>query len=233
MKQKPKAFIFDLDGVITDTAEFHFLAWGKLAKGLGITIDRKFNEKLKGISRRESLELILALKPSLQFSHREKEQLAANKNEHYKEFINTITPDHILPGINALLETIKDCDIKIALGSASKNGPAVLGRLGLIDFFDYIVDAGTVTKGKPDPETFVTAADYLQLPYEECIGVEDASAGVEAIKSANMFAVGVGSKKHLTNADYVVEDTSELKFEKILERYHQNGGSNKRWLKNK
>ena len=162
MTQYPKAFIFDLDGVITDTAEFHFLAWKKLAEELGVSIDRQFNEQLKGISRMESLERILELNSSLlKLSNEEKLRLANQKNDHYLELIESINPDYILPGIESLLKKSKEQNIKIALGSASKNALKVLDKLGLTNYFDYVVDASKVKKGKPDPETFTTAADFL------------------------------------------------------------------------
>ncbi|GGA71521.1 beta-phosphoglucomutase [Ornithinibacillus halotolerans] len=221
MKNYPKAFIFDLDGVITDTSEFHYLAWKKLADEIGIKIDREFNEKLKGISRMESLDLILALSPSNNnLSADEKERLASKKNEHYQELIQSINATNILPGIEVLLKEIRRNNIKIALGSASKNATEVLKQLGITEYFDFVVDASTVTKGKPDPETFTTAADRLHIPYEACVGVEDAKAGVEAINKAEMFSVGVGEIKHLGDAKYVVQDTSELVFEEIVKRYN-------------
>ena len=152
MRDDPKAFIFDLDGVITDTAEFHFLAWKQLGAELGVVIDRRFNEQLKGISRMESLDMILALKPSLlNMSYQEKEQLAAKKNLHYQRLITTITSENILPGIEDLLNNIKSHGIKIALGSASKNANIVLNQLGITDAFDYVVDAAKIIQGKPDP----------------------------------------------------------------------------------
>lgn len=222
MSHFPKAFIFDLDGVITDTAEFHYLAWKKLAKELGLSIDRQFNEQLKGISRMESLEKILALDPSLSaMSNEEKERLATEKNEYYLTLIDQLQPDAILPGIEQLLKKCVEQKVKIALGSASKNAQTIVEKLGLIEYFDYIVDAGKVEKGKPDPETFTTAADYLGVPYSDCIGLEDAVAGVEAVNSAQMFSVGVGSFEHLHHADYVVEDTSELIFEDIIKQYQK------------
>ena len=220
MIQSPKAFIFDLDGVITDTAEYHFLAWKKLAEELGISIDRQFNEQLKGISRMESLECILELKSSLlDLPHEEKVRLANQKNEHYLELIEAINPESILPGIVDLLEKCKEQNIKIALGSASKNAFKIVDKLGLIKYFDYVVDASKVKNGKPHPETFTTAADFLNIPYSECIGLEDAAAGVEAVNKANMFSVGVGEEKHLSHADYLVGDTSELVFEEIIKHY--------------
>lgn len=217
----PKAFIFDLDGVITDTAEYHYLAWKQLAEELGITIDRKFNEQLKGISRMDSLERILALKPSLQLSQEEKERLATKKNEHYKELIKNISPKDLLPGIKQLLDDIKEREIPIALASASKNAPVVIEQLGVGHYFAHIVDAAKVENGKPDPEIFIKAADFLGVPYEQCIGVEDAPAGVEAINRANMFSVGIGSKESLAHADYVVTDTAQLNFATIIEQYQK------------
>ncbi|SET00301.1 beta-phosphoglucomutase [Oceanobacillus limi] len=219
MSQSPKLFIFDLDGVITDTAEFHYLAWKKLAEELGVTFDRQFNEQLKGISRMESLERILALNPALSLTEEDKEQRAHDKNEYYKNLIASIDGEHTLPGIENLLKEIQGSGIKIALGSASKNASMVLEKLGLTNYFNYIVDAAKVSKGKPDPETFTTAADTLGIAYSDCIGVEDAAAGVEAINKAGMFSVGVGSSDHLAAADYIVEDTAKLNFEEIVRQY--------------
>lgn len=222
MASYPKAFIYDLDGVITDTAEYHFLAWQKIAGEMGIRIDRKFNERLKGIGRMESLELILALEPSLaKLTDAEKDRLAAKKNEYYLEMIETMGPQNVLPGIENLLEENKKHGVKTALGSASKNAQHVLDMLGLTADFDYIVDAAKVVKGKPNPETFTVAADALGVPYDECVGIEDSAAGVEAINGANMFSVGVGDEAHLPNADYLVGDTAKLIFEEISRKYNE------------
>lgn len=222
MAQSPKLFIYDLDGVITDTAEFHFSAWKKLAEELGITIDRQFNEQLKGINRMDSLDRILALGSSpAELSYDEKVELATRKNGYYLELIEAINPDHILPGITDLLKKNKEAGIKIALGSASKNAPRILDKLELSGYFDYVVDAAQVEKGKPDPETFTTAADGLKIAYQDCIGIEDAAAGVEAVNRANMFSVGVGDEAHLAHADYLVKETSELIFEEIIQQFHK------------
>ncbi|MEH7222270.1 beta-phosphoglucomutase [Bacillus sp. JJ1566] len=220
MSQLPKAFIFDLDGVITDTAEYHFLAWKALAEELGISIDRAFNEDLKGISRLESLERILALDPSkVTMSTEKKEYYANQKNEHYKKLIESIGPKDILPGIEALLKEIKLNGIKIALGSASKNAHAVLGQLGLTHYFDYIVDAANISKGKPNPETFLVAADGVTVPAKECIGVEDAVAGVQAINDAGMFSVAIGPQEQFPNANMRIDNTVELNFNGIISRF--------------
>ena len=208
--------------MITDTAEFHFLAWQKIAQELGISIDRHFNEQLKGVGRMDSLNLILKLDPLLSpLSDADKQDLASRKNELYLELVETIDSSNILPGIEKLLAANKEQGVKIALGSASKNARYVLERLGLTHYFDYIVDASQVAKGKPDPETFTAAADALGVDYPACIGIEDSAAGVAAINAANMFSVGVGNAAHLVAADYLVEDTAQLIFEKIVERYRQ------------
>lgn len=224
MTTEPKLFIYDLDGILTDTAEFHFLAWKKLADGLGIPLDREFNEQLKGISRMDSLDRILARDPTYaELSEREKEKLAAKKNKYYLELIEAITPAHVLPGMESFLEANKKSGAKIALGSASKNAPAILDKLGLTAFFDYVVDAAVVKEGKPDPETFTAAADALGIAYRDCIGIEDAAAGVEAINRAGMFSVGVGDEAFLSHADYLVSDTSALDFEEVVRRFKKSG----------
>ncbi|MBU9674065.1 beta-phosphoglucomutase [Planococcus sp. CP5-4] len=222
MAKSPELVIYDLDGVITDTAEFHYLAWKNLAEQLGILIDRNFNEQLKGISRMDSLDRILELGSSAKpFSYEEKVELATRKNSYYLELIEEITPDHILPGIKNFLQENKEANIKIALGSASKNAPLILEKLGLSHYFDYVVDAGKVKKGKPDPETFTAAADALGVSYSNCIGIEDAAAGVEAVNRANMFSVGVGDRTHLAHAHYLVNETSELDFQKIIQQFQK------------
>lgn len=220
MPNQVKAFIFDLDGVITDSAELHYLAWKQLADELGIPMDRAFNERLKGISRMDSLELILTHgKREHDFTSEEKETLATKKNDHYKALIGTLSEKDVLPGIMDLLQALQANEIKIGLASASKNASLVIKRLGIQSFFDTIVDAATVANGKPNPEIFLKAADSLMVPYETCIGVEDAAAGVEAIKAAGMYAVGVGTPKVMEKADYTVIETNELRFEKIIAAY--------------
>lgn len=220
MTKQPQAFIFDLDGVITDTAEYHFLAWHKLATNLKIPFPKEFNEELKGISRMESLEKILLYGGRQQdFSKAEKEGLAAEKNQHYLKLIEKITPNDILPGIQPLIQDIKANGLKLALASASKNAFSVMEALRLKDDFDIIVDAKKVKKGKPDPEVFLTAAKLLNVDATACIGIEDAVAGVDAIKAAGMFAVAVGQTDSFKKADLVVATTDQLSFENILKHY--------------
>lgn len=216
----PQAFIFDLDGVITDTAEFHYLAWKQIGEGLGIEVDRELNERLKGVSRMESLERVLAASPQpIRLTVEEKEQLATRKNKVYQQLIDQIQPSDALPGIEALLSEIRNAGIRLALGSASKNAPFVVERLGLTDAFDYIVDAGRIQNGKPHPETFLNAADHFGVPYRACIGVEDSEAGIEAINAAGMFSVGIGSTDALREAKYLVHDTAGLTFSGIREAF--------------
>lgn len=217
-----KGFIFDLDGVLTDTAEYHYLAWKKLADRLGIQLDRKMNEQLKGISRMDSLDRILAIGNQMdRYTLEEKEKLADEKNEDYKELILKVTPNDLLPGIANLLADLRAKDIRLALASASKNGPVIMERLGIADMFDTVVDPATLAKGKPDPEIFIKGAQQLKLKPIECVGVEDAQAGIKSINAAGIFSVGVGTKEMMKEADYAVTSTQELKLEEILKRANQ------------
>ncbi|NLK96786.1 MAG: beta-phosphoglucomutase [Epulopiscium sp.] len=207
-----KGVIFDLDGVITDTAGYHFQAWAALAKELGIEIDEEFNEKLKGVSRMESLEAILKHgNRENDFTKEEKEALATKKNDHYKELIKNITKKDILPGIEKLLQELKENNIKIALGSASKNAPVILKQLEIEEYFDYVVDANQIKNSKPAPDIFIDGLKGLELKPEEAVGVEDAEAGIEAIHGAGMIAIGVGVK-----GDVNVSSTEELTYDVIL-----------------
>ncbi|SHS45808.1 hydrolase [Mycobacteroides abscessus subsp. abscessus] len=213
-----EAVVFDLDGVITDTAHFHFLAWKQLAEEVGINIDEVFNERLKGVSRMDSLELILKEgNKQNEFSLSQKEEMADKKNAHYCEFLKDLTPADVLPGIPELLAAIKAEGILIGLASVSKNAGTVLKALKLESAFDYCADAAKISKSKPDPEIFLTACKGLGVDPSRCIGIEDAQAGVEAIKASGMFAVGVGQS--LDNIDYKVTATSELDWEKIKAEY--------------
>ena len=187
-----KGLVFDLDGVITDTAERHYLAWKRIADRLGIAIDREWNERLKGISRTESLELILSEKSGCLLETEEKEQLLKEKNTHYLELIAEITAVDILPGIPELLEEAKIAGYRMAIASASKNAPLILERLGLSTFFDAVVDPESLKHNKPHPEIFERAAQALGLETHTCIGFEDSLAGIEGIKRAGMPAVAIG-----------------------------------------
>lgn len=218
-----KAVIFDLDGVITDTAEYHFQAWGSLAAALGNPFDREFNEQLKGISRIESLDKILERGDRANaYSDDDKRKLAAQKNTEYQRLISALTPADVLPGIRALLTELRDAGIGIALASASKNAAFILERLELTYYFDSVVDVTAIRHGKPDPEIFLTGAANLGVQPADCIGIEDAQAGIQAIKSAGMFAVGVGTPSQMQGADIVVATTAELSL-RMLEDYFFRG----------
>jgi beta-phosphoglucomutase len=217
-----EAVIFDLDGVITDSAEYHFLAWQELARSIGIPFTREDNEELKGVSRMESLEIILRIGNKQDaFTQEKKEELAASKNDHYVQLIQKITPRDLLPGIGQLIADIRAKGLKLGLASASKNAFTVMELLGLKEEFDVIVDANSVVNGKPHPEVFLRAAELLGVNPECCIGVEDAAAGVEAIKAADMFAVAVGPEEYFEKADLVYSSTGELVLDNILEVYNR------------
>lgn len=208
-----KGVLFDLDGVITDTAEYHFLAWKKLADDLGISIDREFNERLKGVSREDSLTLILEHgNKQDDISTEQFTQLAKEKNENYVEMIQAISPKDIYPGILELLTDLKNNGIKIALASASKNGPLLLDKMEISHFFDAIVDPASLAAGKPAPDIFLAAASAVDIDIKEAIGIEDAAAGVQAIKASGALPIGVGEAKDLGDDIALVPDTSHLSF---------------------
>jgi beta-phosphoglucomutase len=211
-----KAFVFDLDGVLTETSEQHYLAWKALVNGMGMDFDREFNENLKGVSRIESLERILVhCGREKDFTSDEKLEMADWKNEIYKEMIKNITPEDLFDGILEVLKELKAKGIKIAIGSVSKNAPAIIHGLGIENYVDYIVDVNRVKKGKPAPDIFLDAAERFGLKPEECIGIEDAEVGIEAIKAAGMFAVGVGTADKMYAADIVFDCPQKLDLEKM------------------
>lgn len=213
-----KGMLFDLDGVITDTAHYHYLAWKKTAESIGIAFDEAFNEKLKGVSRMDSLLLILKKdNRENDFTQAEIEALAADKNEFYVSLLQEITPADVLPGIKELIAALKKQNLKCAIASVSKNARTVLRALEMEQQFDYIVDAAKITKSKPNPEIFIEAARGLGLKPSEVIGIEDAQAGIEAINAAGIISVGVGSG--LRDAEMTVKNTSLLDL-RILEILH-------------
>jgi beta-phosphoglucomutase len=216
MEDTTIACIFDLDGVLVDTAVYHYQAWKKLANSLGFDFSHEQNEQLKGVNRMRSLDKILAW-GGVQKTQEEKEELAALKNTWYVDMISKMSASEVLPGSVALLEALHAKGIKMALGSASKNSGLILERTKLAHFFDAIVDGNAVTTSKPDPEVFVKGAELLQTPVAECIVFEDASAGVEAALAANMTVVGVGEEKNLPGADIWVKDLSEISVEQLIE----------------
>lgn len=216
-----KGLLFDLDGVITDTAGYHYQAWKQIAEEIGIVITPQFNEQLKGISREESLNRILYFgKRDTKFSEKEKALLRDKKNMMYLELIDKITPEDILPKIDLLLEEATQNNIKLAVASASNNGPLILKKLGLEDTFDIVVDPDKVENGKPFPDIFIKATEMLSLKNHEVVGIEDSSAGVQSINAADIFSIGIGSKDSLKDADFIVNKTSDLSLEIILEQFN-------------
>lgn len=208
-----KGYIFDLDGVLVDTAKYHFLAWQRLAKELNIEFTIEDNERLKGVSRMRSLDIILEI-GQVTLDEGQKFTLADKKNEWYKEYIMKMDETEILTGVSAFLSHIKSKGMKVALGSASKNSPIILERTGLSKYFDAIVDGNDVSTAKPDPEVFLLGAEKLQLKPEECVVFEDAQAGVEAAKAAGMKVIAVGCEENLKGADLYIENM-EKDFERI------------------
>lgn len=204
-----KACIFDLDGVIVDTARYHYLAWKRLADELNISFEERDNERLKGVSRMASLNILLEL-GGRQASDEEKTKLAARKNLWFVDFINHMNRSEIFVGVEDLLRDIRLQGILVGLASSSKNAPQVVKALGIAALFDAIVDGSMVTRTKPDPEIFLLAASLLNVPPVNCVVIEDAAAGIEAAKAAGMKCIGVGSREQLSAADLVVEKTGEI-----------------------
>ena len=209
-----KACIFDLDGVIVDTAVYHYKAWKRLANELGFDLTEEQNEKLKGVSRVRSLELILQW-GGVTKTAAAQEELAARKNEWYVEMINRMTPDEILPGAKEFLIACREAGLKTALGSASKNSGTILDKVGIAGLFDAVIDGNKVSKPKPDPEVFLKGAEELGMEPAVCVVFEDAIAGVEAAKNGGMKAVGVGSPEVLGEADLVISGLNEMSLQKL------------------
>ncbi|AXT58816.1 beta-phosphoglucomutase [Aquimarina sp. AD10] len=205
-----KAFIFDLDGVIVDTAKYHFLAWQNLANNLGISFSEEQNEQLKGVSRIRSLEKILEW-GNKTISEEEFTRLMTEKNEEYLEYIKKMDTTEILPDVPRVLDYLISKNQGIALGSASKNARIILEKVQLQEKFEAIVDGTNVSKAKPDPEVFLIGAKELGISPENCVVFEDSVAGVQAANSANMISIGIGNRQVLHEADYVFNDFTEIK----------------------
>lgn len=212
-------FIFDLDGVITDTAKFHYQAWKALADSLGIPIDETFNETLKGISRMDSLDRILAHgHRENAFTPAEKEALAQKKNDHYVQLLEHLTTEDVLPGVVPLLQQAQARHIPCAVASASKNAPLILEKLGVRAYFATVVDPNSLSKGKPDPEIFLAAADSIGVLPQNAIGFEDAQSGIDGLKAAGIYAVGLSASQPLIGADMQVSEMTELSVDALLNR---------------
>jgi beta-phosphoglucomutase len=204
-----RAFIFDLDGVVVDTAKFHFVAWQRLASSLGINFTEEENEQLKGVSRIKSLEKILAW-GNKEIDKKTFEEKLVQKNEEYLVMVETLTKDDILPGVHEFLKDLKSNNQPIALGSASKNARPILKKMGIYDLFDAIVDGTDVSKAKPDPEVFLNACELLNMNPENAIVFEDSIAGVQAANIAGMISIGLGNQKNLSEADEVFESFRDM-----------------------
>jgi beta-phosphoglucomutase len=210
------ACIFDLDGVIVDTAKYHFLAWKRLADQLGIRFTEEDNERLKGVSRMASLEIILEIGNRKPDDNR-KLEYATLKNNWYVEYISKMSPDEILPGSLDFIKELRNANIRIAVGSASKNTPMILERVGILELFDAVADGNNIGKAKPDPEVFLKAAEMVGTDPVNCVVFEDAVAGVQAALNAGMMCIGIGSAKVLTEAHAVVKGLNEMNLARLLE----------------
>ncbi len=200
-----KAVLFDLDGVIVDTSNHHFLAWKKLCLKFGHNLTETENEFIKGLSREESLIKIIDF-ANLSFSEEKFNQYLIKKNSYYLDLINTISPKNILPGVKIFLNYLKKKSIKTSLCSSSKNAKLVLKKLDLISFFDFIIDGNDIKMGKPNPEIFLTASKKLKMKPKNCLVFEDAQSGIDAANNAGMVVFGIGNKNNLKNLDYCFTD---------------------------
>lgn len=208
--QKIKGVIFDLDGVLVDTAKYHYLAWKKLANKLGFDFSEKDNERLKGVSRMRSLEILLEI-GGISTDENQKIKWAEEKNESYVESLKTLDKTALLEGTLDYLNVLHNQGVKISLGSASKNAPLILSQTAIQHRFDAVIDGNCVSKAKPDPEVFLTAAKALNLSPSDCAVFEDSLAGIQAAKKGGMLAVGVGDKENLPGADFYVKNLEEAK----------------------
>ncbi|MDQ1771941.1 beta-phosphoglucomutase [Labilibaculum sp. A4] len=197
------ACIFDLDGVVVDTAKYHYIAWKSIANELGFDFTEEDNERLKGVSRMTSLDILLSI-GGVELDQETKLKLADKKNKNYLEYILRMTPDEILPGVKEFMNELKSNGVKIALGSASKNAMTILNQLELTNYFDVVVDGTHVSNAKPDPEVFLKGAELLNVLPSECVVFEDAEAGIEAAINGKMKCVGIGSPDVLGKANIVV-----------------------------
>ncbi len=210
-----KGFIFDLDGVITDTAEYHYKSWKRMAEEEAIAFDRKVNEQLRGVSRMHSLDILLNGK---ELSLEKKKELASRKNKYYQDFLDNISQDDLLPGMSDILKRLQKENYKIAVASSSKNAKIVLKYLEIDNIFDTISDGNSVKNAKPAPDIFLYTADKINLKPEECVVVEDAESGIEAALAANMTAVGIGPEERVGKADFRYDKTSDINLDEILKK---------------
>ncbi|WP_300023559.1 beta-phosphoglucomutase [uncultured Maribacter sp.] len=220
---KEVGFIFDLDGVIVDTAKYHYLAWRKLANELGFEFTKEQNELFKGVSRKRCLEILLDI-GSVKATQEQFDTWMIEKNEDYLAYIQKMDASEILPDVPRVLQYLKNKNVPIALGSASKNAKPILEKVDLLPYFDSIVDGNSVTKAKPDPEVFLIAANNLNVKAESCVVFEDAVAGIQAANAAGMISIGIGDIDILHEADYNFKDFTEIDdsfLELLLNKNHK------------
>lgn len=209
-----KACLFDLDGVIVDTAKYHYLAWKRLAQELGFEFTKEDNERLKGVSRMESLNILLEI-GGVTFDAAKKEKLAEMKNHWYVEYISKMDSSEVLPGVIDFIKALRENNIKTALGSVSKNAMLILKNIGMLQYLDAVIDGTKITNAKPHPEVFLKGAEELKVAPFECVVFEDAKAGIEAAINAGMYSIGVGSPTILNKADFVISSFKEMDIEKL------------------
>ncbi|MCI6734807.1 MAG: beta-phosphoglucomutase [Clostridia bacterium] len=204
-----KAFIFDLDGVLVSTDKYHYQAWKKIADKEGIYFDEKINDRLRGVSRMDSLEIILE-RAEKQYTEEEKLALATEKNDLYRDLLKNLTPADRLAGVTETLEKLKEKGYLLAIGSSSRNTPVILSKIGYDGYFDAVSDGNNITKSKPDPEVFEKAAEMLSLPAKECFVVEDSLAGIDAAKAGGFKAIGIGGAAIYAKTDYPINAITDI-----------------------
>lgn len=210
-----RGVIFDLDGVLVTTDEFHYQAWKRMADEEGIYFDRRINHRLRGVSRMASLEIVLE-RATRRYSDEEKLEMATRKNNYYRELLHTLTPRALLPGAMKILTELRRLGIKTAIGSSSKNTPLIMERTGLMGKIDAVADGNDITRSKPDPQVFLIAAERLGLPAEQCLVVEDAVAGIEAGRRAGMAVFGIGTPDILPGVENIAENLSQVTAQQLV-----------------
>ena len=215
---KIKACIFDLDGVVVDTAKYHYIAWKRIAEDLGFHFSEADNERLKGVSRMDSLEILLEV-GKIKIDTNQKKNLAAIKNDLYVSYIQMMSPEEILPGVIRFLNELHSNGIFAALGSASKNAGFILEKIGLEPLFNAVIDGNKVLKAKPDPEVFLRGAAELNVNPPNCLVFEDAQAGIDAARNAGMYIIGIGQSENLRNADHVIPGFETMNFNQLRAWY--------------
>jgi beta-phosphoglucomutase len=215
---KIKACIFDLDGVVVNTARYHYLAWKKIADDLGFSFSEHDNERLKGVSRMESLDILLEI-GKIKADRLKKEELAATKNSLYISYIQKMTPDEILPGVIRFLDELRNGGIYTALGSASKNAMTILDKISIAQKFDAVIDGNKVSRAKPDPEVFLKGAAELNIDPQNCLVFEDAQAGIDAARNGGMHIIGIGQPENLKNAEFVIPGFETMNIKQLRSWY--------------